>query len=402
MNHRSVPQRRALGLALFLFSFSPATLAAIHEVTVGDNFFSPSELTIQVGDTVRWVNAEGGFSHNVTSNTGAWAQSTTAPSFEFEVVFNSPGSFPYRCTVHPAQMTGTITVEGETQSAELAVTAFDAEDGSFASGNPFGTTTTIANTGDADSGAFTVDYYAMPAGEMALAQSTQSAGDGKAGTGLQSIPDGAILLDSANVSNVPMGGSVNHQAMVDVPESIIAGQYIIGVTLNFADGNTNDNDRTDATALTLLGAFLINAGLNDAWVNANAPFQGLFFTVFPDHTLFFAAWFTFDSVPPDESATAVFGAPDLRWVTASGIYSGDSVTLNVELTTGGVFNDSEPEATQEFNYGTITIQFLSCNEALVSYDFPSLSLSGQMTLTRVLADNVPLCQALLAEQQLAQ
>lgn len=401
MNFRSAPLRRALGLALILFSFSPAALAAVHEVTVGDNFFSPSELTIQVGDTVRWINAAGGNSHNVNSTTGAWAQSTTAPSFEFEVVFNSPGSFPYNCTVHPAQMNGTITVEGQAQSAELGVTAFDAENGSFASGNPFGTTTTINNTGDADSGAFTVDYYAMPAGEMALAQSTQSAGDGQGDTGLQSIPDGAILLDSSNVTNVPMGGSINHQAMVDVPESIIAGQYIIGVTLNFADGNANDNDRTDATALTLLGAFLINAGLNDAWVNANAPFQGLFFTVFPDLSLFFAAWFTFDTVP-DQDATAVFAAPDLRWVTASGIYSGDSVTLSVELTTGGVFNDAEPEATQTPDYGTITIQFLSCNEALVTYDFPSLGLSGQMTLTRVVGDNIPLCQALLAELQMAQ
>jgi len=34
-------------------------------------------------------------------------------------------------------------------------------------------------------------------------------------------------------------------------------------------------------------SFEINAGLNDAWVSADAPFQGFFFTVFPDLELFF-------------------------------------------------------------------------------------------------------------------
>jgi len=397
---------RTAALAGVLLLYLPlAATAAVHEVTVGDNFFSPSELTIQVGDTVRWVNAAGGNSHNVTSNTGAWAASPTASSFTFEVVFNSPGSFPYRCTPHSSVMTGTITVQGQASSAELAVTAFNAENGSFAAGQEITLDTTIQNSGDADSGAVTLDYYAMPEGAGATSQSLQSSGQtgtGKSGTGLESIPDGALLLGSANIANIAMGDSVNHQAMVEVPGTIPPGTYIIGVTLNFADGNAANNDRTDSTAVTLLGVFVINAGLNDAWVNADAPFQGFFFTVFPDLSLFFAAWFTFDSVVPDGSATAVFGAPDLRWVTASGFYSGDSVTLNVELTTGGIFNDSDPEAEQTPNYGTITIKFLNCNEAEVTYNFPSLGLSGQMILTRVVGDNIPLCEALNAELQAMQ
>jgi hypothetical protein len=187
--------------------------------------------------------------------------------------------------------------------------------------------------------------------------------------------------------------------MVEVPDTIPPGTYIIGVTLNFADGNAADNDRTDSTAVTLLGVFVINAGLNDAWVNEDAPKQGFFFTVFPDLSFFFAAWFTFDSVIPDESATAVFGAPDQRWVTASGTYSGDSVSLNVELTSGGIFNASDPEAEQTFGYGTIVIKFVNCNKAEVTYDFPSLGLSGQMILTRAAPVNVPLCEALNAELQ---
>jgi hypothetical protein len=143
-------------------------------------------------------------------------------------------------------------------------------------------------------------------------------------------------------------------------------------------------------------SFEINAGLNDAWVNADAALQGMFFTVFPDTGLFFLSWFTFDSVLPAGNDSATFGASDQRWVTGLGSYSGDSVTLNVELTSGGVFNGSVPEASQQPGYGTITIVFKNCNEAALTYNFPSVGLSGQMTLTRVLPDSVALCEALAA------
>lgn len=144
--------------------------------------------------------------------------------------------------------------------------------------------------------------------------------------------------------------------------------------------------------------FQINAGLNDAWVSEDAPLQGLFFTVFEDLGFFFLSWFTFDSVAPGGGETAVFGAPDQRWITASGAYSGDTVTLNVELTSGGIFNGSDPMASQQAGYGTITIVFISCNEAVLTYNFPSVGLSGEMTLTRVLPDNVPLCEAMASQQ----
>ena len=140
--------------------------------------------------------------------------------------------------------------------------------------------------------------------------------------------------------------------------------------------------------------FAINPGLNDAWVSVDAPLQGFFFTVFPDLEVFFLSWFTFDSEPPANGASAVFGTADQRWVTGAGAYSGNNVTVNVELTSGGIFDASEPLASQQPGYGTITIVFNSCNEAVMSYDFPSQGLSGQMTLTRVLPDNVALCQAL--------
>ncbi len=197
-----------------------------------------------------------------------------------------------------------------------------------------------------------------------------------------------------------MGSTLNHQAMVSVPESVSAGDYFIGAILSINDSNAGDNVNHDPAVITFLGLFFINPGLNDAWVSADAAFQGFFFTVFQDIGFFFLSWFTFDTVPPDPGVMAVFGAPDQRWVTASGFYTGNSVELNVELTTGGVFNSSIPLAMQDTSYGTITIVFINCNEALLTYDFPSLGLSGQMTLTRVVTDNVMLCDMLNEELQM--
>ena len=129
---------------------------------------------------------------------------------------------------------------------------------------------------------------------------------------------------------------------------------------------------------------VINAGLNDAWVSAGAEKQGFFVTVFPDTGFIFLSWFTFDSVLPDPGVDAVFGAPGQRWVTALGTYLGDTAVLSAELTHGGMFNTSDPLAQQVPGYGTFTITWLSCSEAVLSYEFPGLGFSGQMTLTRTL------------------
>ena len=143
--------------------------------------------------------------------------------------------------------------------------------------------------------------------------------------------------------------------------------------------------------------FLINAGLNDAWVNSDAPFQGLFVTVFPDRQLIFLAWFTFDVKQSPEDLAAAFGAPDQRWVTALGSYEGNEAELKAELTTGGKFSESEPLSSQDTDYGTINIEFSNCEDGAVSYTFPLAGLVGSFNIKRALDSNVALCEALNSE-----
>jgi plastocyanin len=248
-------------MVLLLVPF-PALAQTTHTVTVGDNFFNPSSLTIAVGDTVTWQNASGGMSHNVTANNGSFA-STTAAAFTFSHTFNAAGTFNYTCTVHGASMSGTITVQG---------------------------------------------------------------------------------------TQPPPGDE-----------------------------------------------FPINEGLNDSWFNPATDGQGFFITVFPDIQKMFVAWFTYDTQRPSGSATAMLGEPGHRWLTAFGDYSGDTATLDIELTEGGIFDAVQPAPDQSAD-GTMTIVFAGCNSAQVNFNIPSAGSSGSIPIQRIALDNMPMCLD-LAEAQ---
>jgi hypothetical protein len=144
----------------------------------------------------------------------------------------------------------------------------------------------------------------------------------------------------------------------------------------------------------------INAGMNDTWRNVDTRGQGFFITVFPDTSpsrpepLMFLAWFTYDVERPAPDVTAILAEPGHRWLTALGPYSGDTATLDIELTQGGIFDSGTPVPTQTPGYGTITVKFTSCSEGVVTYDIPSVPISGTIPITRSADDNVPVCEAL--------
>jgi plastocyanin len=103
-----------LGLCLFL---APALSSAqtTHEVMVNDNSFSPPLVTIEPGDTVRWVNrANGGNDHNVVSADDLWTPPAIAESWTFEHIFNSVGLFEYFCAPHSLGMRGNVSVREST------------------------------------------------------------------------------------------------------------------------------------------------------------------------------------------------------------------------------------------------------------------------------------------------
>ena len=64
------------------------------------------------------------------------------------------------------------------------------------------------------------------------------------------------------------------------------------------------------------------------------------------------------------------------------------------MTQGGVFDATSPAPGTSDPIGTISITWPDCENAKLTYDLPSLGLDGDIDLIRIVADNVPLCEAL--------
>lgn len=78
-------------------------------VAARDSFFQSDSITIAVGLPVRWTN-QGTVYHTVVSDSALWASSLLAPTWWFEVQFDSAGTFPYHCSEHDG-MTGVVVVQ---------------------------------------------------------------------------------------------------------------------------------------------------------------------------------------------------------------------------------------------------------------------------------------------------
>jgi hypothetical protein len=167
------------------------------------------------------------------------------------------------------------------------------------------------------------------------------------------------------------------------------------------NGDQSDDSARDAGAVyvfadpTLNLPKIINPGINDAWYNQEAAGQGFLISVFPNIQQMFVAWFTYDVERPSEKVEAILGEPGHRWLTAQGSFTGDTASLTIYVTEGGVFDASDPPANNDgVGDGTMTIEFADCTEGLVTYEISSPNLSGEIPIQRIVPDNVELCEAL--------
>jgi len=189
------------------------------------------------------------------------------------------------------------------------------------------------------------------------------------------------LIDRWDEAEPGPGGSVH-------PD--VAGEVIIND--NLAGCNSIQEILAD------IDVSRINAALNDAWFNPDTDGQGFFISIFPDLGLASLAWFTYDTELSAEGASANLGDAGHRWITALGPITGNQVLMEIEMTSGGVFDTAtdiqrtDPPGSD----GTILLIFTSCNSGTVEYDIPSIHRQGIVPIQRVAGDNIALCQALNA------
>ena len=101
-----------IGLLLALGMLSQGAVADgdVHLVIIKDFKFSPQEVTVKPGETIRWENHEKRQYHSVWFEAlGEEQPDYFFPEEFYERTFETSGSLPYRCGPHP-RMTGVVHV----------------------------------------------------------------------------------------------------------------------------------------------------------------------------------------------------------------------------------------------------------------------------------------------------
>src|ERR1700676_3334255 len=105
---------RALVVALFLGPAIGALLAfgavaaqdATNVITIDNFTFSPKELTVAVGTTIKWVNHDD-IPHTVVEKQATFRAKLLDTDDAYSYTFTSAGAFDYFCGLHP-HMVGQI------------------------------------------------------------------------------------------------------------------------------------------------------------------------------------------------------------------------------------------------------------------------------------------------------
>jgi plastocyanin len=75
------------------------TISIVLGAYAGGNGFSPTSLSIPVGDTVTWQNNDT-VDHTATANDGSFDSGAITPHGSFSFRFTKAGTVSYKCTIH--------------------------------------------------------------------------------------------------------------------------------------------------------------------------------------------------------------------------------------------------------------------------------------------------------------
>jgi plastocyanin len=78
----------------------PAQAGSSKTVSVKNNSFSPTSVSIKKGGKVTWKWTQGGVPHNVTPASGSGSATSSKKGFTFSKTFSKKGTFKYHCTIH--------------------------------------------------------------------------------------------------------------------------------------------------------------------------------------------------------------------------------------------------------------------------------------------------------------
>ena len=101
VNKPNLKYRAGAALFALVFGLNTAALAETHVVEMKDYKFIPEEITIKVGDTVRWLNTERRQYHTIWfKDLGEKESVEYYPDESYEKTFDKAGTYPYLCGPH--------------------------------------------------------------------------------------------------------------------------------------------------------------------------------------------------------------------------------------------------------------------------------------------------------------
>ncbi len=99
-----------LGLVVgAMLAFGTVAAQEANVVTIDNFTFTPKELTVAAGTTVKWVNHDD-IPHTVVDKNKAFRSKALDTDDAYSFTFASAGTFDYFCGLHP-QMVGKIIVK---------------------------------------------------------------------------------------------------------------------------------------------------------------------------------------------------------------------------------------------------------------------------------------------------
>jgi plastocyanin len=79
------------------------------QVIMTNRSYDPQTVTVNVGDTVTWVNQDAP-QHDVVADNGEFQSQLFDQGQSFSFTFTKAGTYPYHCSIHPG-MNGTVIVQ---------------------------------------------------------------------------------------------------------------------------------------------------------------------------------------------------------------------------------------------------------------------------------------------------
>ncbi len=82
-----------------------------NSVSMINQTFSPSSLTVAKGTTVTWTNNDS-YDHKIVADTtgGPNSPQNIPARGIYQFTFDTPGTFNYHCSIHGTMMSGSVTV----------------------------------------------------------------------------------------------------------------------------------------------------------------------------------------------------------------------------------------------------------------------------------------------------